>query len=99
MISDMAGWESRQIEYVLALSQAPIGSGVYLHLPEVFHVDGEDKNKIYFLKLKKNLNGNCQAAANWFDMLNTGLGYEGVKQKKLDPCLFVKKQLYFDLLR
>ena len=30
----MAGWESRQIDYVLAFSQAPIDSDIYLHLPE-----------------------------------------------------------------
>ena len=73
MMDGMAEWESRQIDYVLALSQPPISSDVYLHLPEVLHVDSEDKNEIYFLKLKKNLYETCQAAANWFDMLKTGL--------------------------
>ena len=36
MMAEMSGWESRQIDYVLALLQAPIGSDVYLHLPEFF---------------------------------------------------------------
>ena len=31
---DMDGWESRQLYYFLALSQAEIDSDVYLHLPE-----------------------------------------------------------------
>ena len=53
MMAEMAGWESRQIDYFLALSQSPIGSDLYIYLPEVFHVVGEDKNEIYFLKLKK----------------------------------------------
>ena len=52
MISDMAGWESRKIDYVLAFSKGPIVSDVYFHLPAGFHVDCEDKNKIYYLKLK-----------------------------------------------
>ena len=63
MMAEMAGWESRQIDYFLALSRSPIGSDVYLYLPEVFHVDGEDKNEIYFLKLKKNIYETRQAAA------------------------------------
>ena len=73
IIADMAGWKSRQIDYVLALSKSPINSDVYLHLPEVFHVDGEDKNEIYFQNLKKNIYETRQAAASWFDMLKTGL--------------------------
>ena len=90
MMTEMAGWESRQIDYVLAFSQATIDSDVYLHLPAGFHVDGEDENETYFLKLKKNLYGTRQAAENWFDMLKTGLEDEGFRQNKVDPCLFVR---------
>ena len=64
MMAEMAGWESIHIDYVLAFSQATIDSDVYLHLPAGFHVDGEDKNETYFLKLKKNLYETRQAAAN-----------------------------------
>ena len=90
MMAEMAGWESRQIDYVLAFSQAPIDSDVYLHLPAGFHVNGKDENEKYVLKLKKNLYGTIQAAANWFDMLKSGLEDEGFKQNKIDPCLFVR---------
>ena len=34
MMDEIARWESGQIYYVLAFSQAPIDSDVYLHLPE-----------------------------------------------------------------
>ena len=34
MMADMAGWESRQIDYVIAFSQVTIDSDVYLHLTE-----------------------------------------------------------------
>ena len=40
MMVGMSRWESRQTDYVLALSQAPIDSDVYLNLPAGFHVDG-----------------------------------------------------------
>ena len=78
MMSEMDGWESRKIDYVIALSQAPIDKDVYLRLPAGFHVDGKDKNEIYFLKLKRYIYENHQVAANWFDMLKTGLEYEGL---------------------
>ena len=42
MMAKMAGQESRKIDYVIALSRAPIDSDVYLHLPSGFHVDGEN---------------------------------------------------------
>ena len=40
--------------------------------------------------MKKNLYETRQAAANWFDMLKTGLEDEGFGQKKVEPCLFVR---------
>ena len=33
-MAEIFGWELRQIHYVLAFSQAPIDSDVYLHWPE-----------------------------------------------------------------
>ena len=90
---EMAGWESIKIDYVLAFPQAPIDRDVYLRLPAEFYVDGEDKNETCFLKLKQNIYGDRQAAENWFDMLKTGLEDEGFKQNKVNPCLFVRKNV------
>ena len=53
MMVEMNGWESRQIDYVLAFYQAPLDSDVYIYLPSSFHVYGEDKNETYFLNVKK----------------------------------------------
>ena len=90
MMDEMAVWESRKIDYVLALYTALIDSGIYHNLPAGFHVDGEDKNETYFIKLKKNIYGTLQAAANWFDMLKTENVDNGFKQNKVDPCIFVR---------
>ena len=90
MMYEMAVWELRQIDYVLSFPQALIDSDIYLHLPAGFHIDGEDENETYFLKLKKNLYGKRQAEANWFDILKTGLKDEGFKQNKIYPFLFVR---------
>ena len=40
--------------------------------------------------MNKYIYGTRQAAENWFDMLKTGLEYEGFKQNKVDPCIFVR---------
>ena len=53
MMAEMAGRESIQMGHVLAFSQAPIDSDVYLHLPAEFHVDDEDENEILFSKTKE----------------------------------------------
>ena len=34
MMAEIAGWESRKIDYVLAFSQAQIDSDAYINLPE-----------------------------------------------------------------
>ena len=83
MVAEMSGWESRQIDYVLDFSQTPIGSDVYLHLSGVFHVDIEDENETYSLTLTNNIYGTCQAAANWSDLLKTGLADEYFKQNEI----------------
>ena len=90
LLTEMAGWHSRQIDYVLAFSQAPIDTTVYCHLPAGFHIEGGMKNEEYVIVLEKNLYGTKQAAANWFEMLRDNLIKEGFKQSIIDPCLFVK---------
>ena len=82
IIADMAGWKSRQIDYVLDLSKSTISSEVYLHLLEVLHVYGEDKNVIYFLNLKNNIYETRQAAANWFDMIKLDLKIKVLNKTK-----------------
>ena len=39
MMAEMDGWESIQIDYFLALSQSPIGSDFYIHLPISLNFD------------------------------------------------------------
>ena len=88
-ISEIAGWESWKIDYVLAFSQAPIDQDLYLHLPAGFNVTNNPLNKEYVLKLEKNLYGTKQAAANWFKMLKEGLEKQKFKPSNVDPCLFI----------
>ena len=64
LLTELAGWHSRQIDYVLAFSQAPIDTTVYCHLPAGFHIENGDKDEDYVIVLEKNLYGTKQAAAN-----------------------------------
>ena len=91
ILTHLAGWYSRQIDYVLAFSQAPIDSEVFCHLPAGSHITGGDESEEYVLQLEKNLYGTKQAAANWYKMLKDGLKKQGFLQSKIDPCLFMKK--------
>ena len=55
---------------------------------------GFDKyDGVYVLKLKSNFYGLCDAGLTWFEHLKKGLELRGLKQSKLDPCLFLKKDL------
>ena len=62
IMAEIVGWKTKQIDYVLAFSQAPIDTDLYLHLPQGFHAPNNGQK--YYLKLKKNLYGTRQAAAN-----------------------------------
>ena len=89
MISEMAGWESIKIDYVLAFSFAPMYRDFYFYLPAGFYAYGEKENETYFLRLKKNRFETSQGSANKFSMLKTELEDEVFKQNKKDPCLSV----------
>ena len=89
LLTTLAGWYSRQIDYVLAFSQAPIDADVFCHLPAGFHINGGDNDE-YVIQLVKNLYGTKQAAANWFEMMKQGLEEQGFKSSKTDPCLFLR---------
>ena len=51
IMDEISGWESRQMDYVIALSQAPIAGDVYLHLPEnwfnMLKTGVEDKGLVF----------------------------------------------------
>ena len=79
------------MDYVLAFTQAPTDTDVFLKVPAGFHVDndeGEDISDQYCLKLLKNCYGSKDAAANWFTVLSNSLQERGFTQSPIDPCLF-----------
>jgi hypothetical protein len=57
------GWQTRQLDFVLAFPQADVETDLYMELPNGFHIEGD--RKLYVLKLIKNLYGQKQASRYW----------------------------------
>ena len=56
-------WYTKQIDYVLAYTQADVECELYMVIPKGF--EPEDDAQDYVLKLKKNLFGQGQAGRVW----------------------------------
>ena len=80
---------SRQIDFVIAFTQAYIYMDVFMELPLVMLVDGNRGE--WVLNLNKLLYGINQASTNWFYIINTGLERSCCHQSQVDPCLFYIK--------
>ena len=94
ILHQVNNWKCRHLDYVLAFTQAPTDTDVFLRIPAGFHVENEDGVDItdsYCLKLLKNCYGTKDAAANWFAVLQKALEDRGFQQcTDIDPCLFTR---------
>jgi hypothetical protein len=59
----LKGWESRQIDFVLAFPQANVECNIYMEVPAGFNL--KQKKKDFCLKLQKNIYGTTQAGRVW----------------------------------
>jgi hypothetical protein len=85
-------WHTRQLDFLLAITQADIERDLYMRLPAGFVVPGktlsdEDRKK-YVLKLEKNLYGQKQAGRVWYQHLKRNLLKLGFKTSNIDECVF-----------
>jgi hypothetical protein len=85
-------WHTRQLDFVLAYTQADIERDLYMKLPAGFSVPGrtitEQDRKDYVLKLEKNLYGQKQAGRVWYLHLRKNLLKLGFKPSEHDECVF-----------
>lgn len=88
-------WSSRQIDFVLAYTQADVECELYMAIPKGFEVEGEAQD--YVLKLKKNLFGQKQAGRVWNQYLVDKLKEIGFIPSEIDECLFYKGKSVFVL--
>jgi hypothetical protein len=85
-------WHTRQLDFVLAYTQADIERELYMKLPAGFTAPGktitEQNRKDYVLKLEKNLYGQKQAGRVWYLHLRKNLLKLGFKPSNHDECVF-----------
>ena len=93
VLSLICGWESKQIDFVLAFPQAEIEQDMFMELPP--GIRAIDSKKDYVLKLKKNLYGQKQAGRIFYLHLKKGLERIGFKASKIDECLFYRGATIF----
>jgi hypothetical protein len=89
------GWYTKQIDFVLAYTQADVECELYMAIPKGFEMEGDTQD--YVLKLKKNLFGQKQAGRVWNQYLVDKLKEVGFIPSKIDECLFYKGKSVFVL--
>ena len=89
-------WKTKQIDFVLAYTQADVECELYMQIPKGFEVQCDVDQK-YVLKLKKNLFGQKQAGRVWNEHLVGKLKSIGFVQSDIDECLFYKGTAVFVL--
>lgn len=91
------GWKTRQIDYVLAYTQADAEwSDMYMKIPKGFQVQDAEQDE-YLLKIEKNLYGGKQAGRVWNKHLVSRLQSIGFKQSKVDECVFFRGKTVYVL--
>jgi hypothetical protein len=86
--SILHGWYSRQLDFLLAYTQADVERELYMEVPKMVTTPTGTRTKDYVLKLTKNLYGQKQAGRVWYLHLVKHLLRMGFTQSQIDPCVF-----------
>ncbi len=79
------GWHSKQIDFVVAYTQAPVKRDMYMEIPKGFEVEGDGD---YILQIHKNIYGQKQAGCVWNKHLVGKLKSIGFRQCQSEECVF-----------
>jgi hypothetical protein len=90
-------WKIRQVDFVLAYTQAEAECDMYMKIPREFEVADGKKGEEYVLKIKKNYYGQKQAGRVWNKYLVAKLLEVGFEQSEQDECLFYKGDVVYAL--
>jgi hypothetical protein len=97
----LSNWHTRQLDFVLAYTQADIERDLYMKLPAGFTVPGrtitKQDRRDYVLKLEKNLYGQKQTGRVWYLHLRKNLLKLGFKPSHHDECVFYYGKTVFTL--
>ena len=94
ILSILLGWQSRQLDFVMAYPQAPAEMPLYLKLPQGYRRNGITR-KTHALKLLRNVYGQKQAGRVWNKYMDLGMREIGFKPSKFDPCLYYRGSVVF----
>ena len=93
MLAIIRGWQIRQIDFVLAYTQAPAEVPLYMKFPQGYNSkylpEGVTKGS-HVLMLLCNIYSNKAAGCVWNKYLDKGLQEVGFEPSKVDPCLYYK---------
>ena len=84
--------DSKEIDFVLSLTQADLKEDIWMQLPFGFQIYGQNEaesDKWYVLKLNKNLYWLKQWSLNWYGKLKVSLVDRDFKPSDIDPCLYI----------
>ena len=92
------GWQTQQVDYVAAYTQAPIHHDMYMEFPHGFKVPGGVDRKDVVFKLNRNHCGQKQAGHVWSEYLCKWLVTKAsFVQSKHDECLFCNRKVIYAL--
>ena len=94
ILSILLGWQSRQLDSVMAYPQAPAETTLYMRLPQGYQRHGMTR-KTHILKLIHNMYGQKQAGRIWNKFMDKGMRDIGFTPSKFDPCLYYRGPILF----
>ena len=85
ILSLILGWQSHQLNFVMAYPKAPAEMPLYMCLPKGYKREGMSR-KTHALKLVRNVYGQKQASHVWNKYMHQGMKEIGFKPSAFDPC-------------
>ena len=94
ILSLILGWQSRQLDFVVAYPQALAEMPLYMHLPQGYRRNRMSQ-KTHALKLVRNVYGQKQAGHVWNKYMDQGMKEISFKPSSFDPCLYYCGSIVF----
>ena len=88
------GWQSRQLDFVMAYPQATAEMPLYMRLSQGYKRDGVTR-KTHALKLVCNVYGQKQAGRVWNKYMDQGMKEIGFTPSSFNPCLYYRGKIIF----
>ena len=89
ILSLLLGWQSRQLDFIMAKPQAPAEMPLYMQLPQGYQRQGMTR-KTHAIKLICNVYGQKQAGHVWNKFMDKGMRDIGFTPSTFDPCLYYR---------